>query len=61
MPLGYGPYEYEPAEMTDMIIGFDGKRVKSYNPYSGEPCPHYLTSTNCRTCEKSCLNCRVPV
>jgi hypothetical protein len=51
-----------PAPLTEvpanMIVGFDGRLHEVYNPTSGKPCPHFLTTTNARTGEISCLNCK---
>lgn len=40
-----------------MIMGFDGKLVKQYDPTSDAPCPHFLKTTSMSTGEESCLNC----
>ncbi len=40
-----------------MIVNFDGKLVKPYNPASSDPCPHYLKTISMTTAEESCLNC----
>jgi hypothetical protein len=61
-PLLPQPQPELPAPLTEvpanMVVGFDGKLHEVYNPTSGKPCPHFLTTTNARTGEISCLNCK---
>jgi hypothetical protein len=59
-PLLPQPELPPPAESLpeNMIVGFDGKLHESYDPSSDKPCPHFLTTTNARTGEQSCLNCK---
>jgi hypothetical protein len=62
LPQPLLPQPELPAPLTEvpanMIVGFDGRLHEVYNPTSGKPCPHFLTTTNARTGEISCLNCK---